>query len=70
MAWVLLRVGEEYSNFSGHREWQLDSAEDINNPPVEATKCAPGSKAWLPDFTHIWNMDNNGNWIDLMGSHD
>jgi len=66
MAWVLIRSGEAFGNFAGHKEWQLDNASDINNPPVEAQDAAPDSKAWTGDYAHIWNKQNDGTWVDIM----
>lgn len=66
MAWTLIKMGEPYSNFSAHGEWQLDSAADINNVPEEAQKAAPGSKAWTGDYAHIYNKKNDGTWADIL----
>lgn len=66
MAWILIYSGEENSALSGHREWQLDSASDIQTPPEEAQSAAPGSKAWTGDYVHVWNKQNDGTWTDIM----
>lgn len=66
MAWILIRSGEANSALSGHKEFQLDSAADINNPPEEAQKAAPDSKAWTGDYVHIWNKKNDGSWFDIV----
>lgn len=68
MAWVLIRTGEPNTVFSNHREWQLDSASDIQTPPAEAVSAAPGSKAWTADFSHIYNKANDGTWSDILES--
>lgn len=68
MSWVLIKTGEPNSNFSNHREFQLDSASDISNPSAEANSAAPGSKAWTGDYAHIWNKENDGTWTDILES--
>lgn len=67
MSWVLIKCGEDHSNFSQHGEWQLDSAQDIESPPAEAQNAAPGSLAWLGDFSKIWNKQNDGTWAEVLG---
>lgn len=66
MAWTLLKVGEQNGAVSDHREWQQDSADDINNPPAEAQTAAPGSMAWTGDYKHIYNKKNDGTWADIL----
>lgn len=66
MAWKLIRSGEAYGAQSGHREWQLDTTSDIDDPPVEAQEAAPGSLAWTGDYAHIYNKQNDGTWVDIL----
>lgn len=66
MAWKLIHCGDANSAQSGYREWQLDSSDDILNPPTEAEAAAPSSKAWTGDLAHIWNKTNDGAWIDIV----
>lgn len=67
MAWVLIRVGEDHSNLGNHQEWQLDDADDIETPPAEAQSAAPNSLAWTGDYAHIYNKQNDGTWVDIVG---
>ena len=62
-----IKTGEMFSSSSYQQEWQLDSADDINNPPSEANKSAPGSMAWTGDYSHIYNKQNDGTWVDIIG---
>lgn len=66
MAWILLKMGEPNSAVDGHREFQIDSTDDIQNPSEEAQKAAPGSTARTGDYAHIYNKQNDGTWTDIM----
>lgn len=64
MAWTLVKSGEEYGNFGyGHKEFQLSSEADIQSPPDEAINSAIGSKAYLQDYSKIWNKSDINTWI-------
>lgn len=67
MAWKLIRVGQDHSNVVNYQEWQQDSVDDIDNPPVEAANASPDSKAWTGDYAHIYNKQNDGTWVDILG---
>ena len=66
MGWTPMKIGEEYSAISNHQEWQIDNASDINSPPTEALKAAPGSMVWTGDYKHIFNKENDGTWTDIL----
>ena len=42
-----------------HMEFQLTSEADLAQLP---TDCAPGSIAYLDDYSKIWNLSNDGTW--------
>lgn len=66
MAWIMIKAGEPNSAIGGHRDFQLDSADDIQNPPEDAISAAPGSTARTGDYAHIYNKKNDGTWKDIM----
>lgn len=65
MSWTLIN-GSTHRKLVSHQEWQLDSADDISNPPAEALRAAPGSKAWTGNYSHIFNKQNDGTWVDIL----
>lgn len=69
MPWKLIRQGEDHGALSGHREYQLDSTDDMKteNIPPDAQTSSPGSYAWIGDYSHFWNKKNDGSWADILG---
>lgn len=65
MSWVLVQEGQAYGQFSRHREWQISNADEIQSPPPEAVRSAPGSKVFLEDYSMIWNKGNDGTWKEI-----
>lgn len=64
MAWTILEQGNEYNVFSNYREYLIDDATDLENPPDPADY-APGSIAHTPGFKKIYEADTQGNWVEI-----
>ena len=64
MGWTLLTQGDDQN--SNYMEFLIDFVEDINTPP-EQYSYAPSSLAHTPGFTHIYEADSSGNWVEVGG---
>lgn len=63
MAVTLIRIGGEGFNYgSHHREYLMDSAEDVTSLPG-IDECSPGSKAYTVDGKSVYRMDSTGAWV-------
>lgn len=64
MAWTILEQGNEYNVFSNYKEYMLDSASDINNPP-DKNEYSPGSLAHTAGYKKVYEADMDGNWVEI-----
>lgn len=63
MAVTLIRIGGEGFNYgSHHREYLMDSTEDVTSLPG-IDECSPGSKAYTVDGKSVYRMDSTGAWV-------
>ena len=63
MAVTLIRIGGEGFNYgSHHREYLMDSAEDVTSLPG-IDECSPGSRAYTVDGKSVYRMDSTGAWV-------
>lgn len=63
MAWYLLKRGEPFANYSNHKEFMIDTAEDIETPPSEPY--APGSTAHTPGYKEVYEAAADGSWVQI-----
>ena len=64
MGWHLITQGDDQN--SNYMEFLIDSVDDINNPP-ENYGYAPTSLAHTPGYSHIYESDINGDWVEIGG---
>ena len=64
MSWHLITQGDGYN--SNYMEFLIDTPSDISNPPQEYNYSL-ASLAHTPGFTHIYESDANGDWVEVTG---
>lgn len=64
--WTLINIGGDGSNYGeAHKEFMLSAESDINTEPQTFGAIAPGSLAFLPSFSKIWQKDADGTWVEV-----
>jgi len=68
MAWTLIKMGGDGELFGhAHREYMIDSEDDMQSPPEQSEIAAPGSIAATADLTILYRKDTSGNWQKVGG---
>lgn len=62
MAWHLIKMDS-----ANCMEFLIDSEDDINNPPADINYAA-SSIAHTPGYTHMYEADASGNWVEIASS--
>ena len=64
MAWTLLKSGGHFEEFGfAHKEFMVDTDDDIQNEPTVYGPIAPGSRAHTPGYVTEYERDTQGVWI-------
>ncbi len=64
MGWHLITQGDDLN--SNYMEFLIDSEDDISTPP-ENYSYSPTSLAHTPGYTHLYESDASGNWVEIGG---
>lgn len=68
MAWKMVGSEKDYSGKPEVlRNYVLDSSSDIDSPPEDDYRTAPGSCAYTADLTGIWVKSPAGVWTAVGG---
>lgn len=69
MSWTLIRMGGDGEAFGhAHREYMIDSEDDIQSPPAYTEIAAPGSIATTVNLSARYRKDVSGEWQKIVGS--
>ena len=66
MAWHLLTYSQKPGVNINYMEFLVDSDTDIATPPANYTP-APGSIAHTPGYATMYELDAQGEWIEIGG---